>query len=83
VDNRSTHSRAVIAAVNFAPDVFADALVFFLPARRLGATLELASSPDSRHCMKNLLARRWATAICWGWRSSGGSTGGGTGKADV
>jgi hypothetical protein len=35
VDNRSTHSRAFIAAVNFVPDVFADALVFVFAGRRL------------------------------------------------
>jgi hypothetical protein len=35
VDNRSTHSRAFIAAVDFVPDVFADALVFVFAGRRL------------------------------------------------
>ena len=63
MDNRSTHSRAVIAAVNFAPDVFADALVFFLPARRLGATAGPADFPNHTFTILNARNRRRATVL--------------------
>jgi len=43
VDNESTRLRAVSAAVGFAPDVFADALVFLPPPRRASLLISILS----------------------------------------